>query len=121
MKISDLKAGMTDAATMLKDRNLNPFLRPLLVLLVVIVVAWFLHQGTSAQISDMRRKSEAQAAEVENREEYLKLKAKYVKLIEELPPNTQKSFDLWFRDMNGDILDMTPTTTRVIIELLLTY
>ena len=36
-------------------------------------------------------------------------------------PNTQKSFDLWFRDMNGDILDMTPTTTRVIIELLLTY
>ena len=92
MKISDLKAGMTDAATMLKDKNLNPFSRPLLVLIAVIAIAWFLHQGTSAQIADMRRKSEAQAAEVENREEYLKLKSKYVKLIEELPPNTQKSF-----------------------------
>lgn len=90
--INDMKTGMTDAATMLKDRNLNPFLRPILALLVVIVIAWFLHQGTSAQIADMRRKSEAQTAEIENREEYLRLKSKYVKLIEELPPNTQKAF-----------------------------
>lgn len=92
MRISDIKAGLTDASTMIKDRNFKPFLRPLLVLSIVIVIAWFLHEGTSSQITDMRRKAEAQAAEDENREEYLKNKSKYSKLIEELPPNTEKAF-----------------------------
>lgn len=92
MKIQDLKAGMNDASTMIKDRNFKPFLRPAAVLAVVIIIAWFLHEGTASQITDMRRKSEAQAAELENREEYLRNKSKYLKLAEELPPNTQKSF-----------------------------
>lgn len=92
MKISNLKAGMTDAISMIKDRNFKPFFRPLSMLIIVVVIAWFLHQGTSSQISDMRRKAEAQAAEIENMEEYLKNKAKYMKLAEELPPNTQKAF-----------------------------
>ncbi|MBQ2312539.1 MAG: hypothetical protein II183_00045, partial [Elusimicrobiaceae bacterium] len=61
-------------------------------LLVVIAIAWFLHQGTSAQIADMRKKAEAQTAEAENREGYLKNKSKYAKLAEQLPPNTEKSF-----------------------------
>ena len=92
MKISDLKLGMTDAVTMLKDRNFKPFLRPFAVLAVVMALAWFLHEGTSSQITDMKRKAEAQAAELENREEYLKNKGKYSRLIENLPPNTEKSF-----------------------------
>jgi len=93
MKMIDLiKTGMVDAVTMIKDRNIKPFLRPLFVLAIIIVIAWFLHEGTSAQITDMRRKSEAQAAEAENREEFLRNKSKYVKLIEELPPNKEKAF-----------------------------
>ena len=92
MKISDLKLGMNDASTMIKDRNFKPFLRPFLVMIVIVIIAWFLHEGTSAQIIDMKRKAEAQAAEVENREDYLKNKSKYSKLAEELPPNTQKAF-----------------------------
>ena len=92
MKINELKIGMLDAYTMIRNGEVKPFLRPLLVLSVVIVIAWFLHQGTYSQISDMRKKAEAQAAEIENREEYLRTKAKYVKLIENLPPNTQKAF-----------------------------
>ena len=92
MNIKDLKNGMTDASTMIKDKNFKPFIRPALVLIVIIVLAWFLHQGTSAQIKDMRKKAEAQAAEMENRDEYLRNKSKYTKLVEELPSNTQKSF-----------------------------
>jgi len=91
MNIRDIKAGMMDAVTMLKDKNPKPFIRPFLVLLGVIVIAWFLYKGTSNQIQDMRKRAEAQAAELENREEYLKNKNKYSKLIEELPPNNQKS------------------------------
>ena len=92
MKMNNLKLGMTDAITMIKDRNIKPFLRPLLLLSIVIVAAWFLHQGTSSQIKDMKRKAEAQATEIENREDYLKNKSKYLKLVEELPSNSQKSF-----------------------------
>ena len=92
MKIRDIKTGMTDAATMVKDKNFKPFVRPLFALAIVIVLAWFLHEGTSAQIRDMKKKAEAQAAELENREEYLRNKARYAKLIEELPSNKQKSF-----------------------------
>ncbi len=92
MKIEDIKTGMTDASTMIKDRNFKPFLRPFVVLLVVVIVAWSLYKGTSDQIIGMKKKAEAQAVEVENREDYLKSKAKYKKLTEELPPNTQKSF-----------------------------
>ncbi len=93
MKISDIKIGMTDAVTMIKDKNLKPFVRPFLVLVVVVFLAWFLHKGTSAQIKDMKKKAEAQAAELENREEFLRNKSKYGKLIEALPSNKQKS--LW--------------------------
>ena len=93
MKIKDLQAGMHDAVGMIRDRNLKPFVRPFLVLVVVVVIAWFLHQGTSTQIKDMQRKADAQAAEAENREDFLKNKSKYFRLAEELPPNNKKS--LW--------------------------
>ncbi|MBO4707317.1 MAG: hypothetical protein J5594_02000 [Elusimicrobiaceae bacterium] len=92
-KLKELKHGMSDIVSMVRDRNFQPFLRPLLILIVIMIAAWFLHKGTSKQISDMRKKAEAQAAEADNREEFLRNKSKYAKLIEELPSNTQKS--LW--------------------------
>ncbi len=92
MKIIDMK-GMTDAITMIKDKNLKPFVRPLFVMVVVLLLVYFLHKGTSAQIKDMKQKAEAQAAELDNREEFLRNKSKYGKLIEELPSNKQKA--LW--------------------------
>ena len=94
---------MHDAVTMVNDRNFKPFLRPLLVMVVVVVIAWFLHQGTSAQILDMKKKAEAQAAELENREDYLKNKSKYLRLAEKLPPNTQKTF--WHRSQIISIME----------------
>ena len=36
-------------------------------------------------------------------------------------PNEKSTFDVWFRTLGGDIIELLPTTTRVIIELLLTY
>ena len=36
-------------------------------------------------------------------------------------PNEKATFDVWFRTLGGDIIELLPSKTRVIIELLLTY
>ena len=36
-------------------------------------------------------------------------------------PNEKTTFDVWFRTLGGDIIELLPSKTRVIIELLLTY
>ena len=93
MKKNKITAGFSDIVSLLKENNLKPFIRPLLVLVLAIAGVYALHNSTATQIADMKRKADAQAAEVENREEYLKNKTKYVKLIEMLPPNDQK--EVW--------------------------
>lgn len=103
MKLNTITTGFTDAMTMLRENNAKPFLRPALVLLIALAAAWVLHDKISDRISEMRRKFEAQAAEVENREDYIKNKAKYVKLIEMLPPNTDK--ETWHTSQYITILD----------------
>ena len=103
MKLNTITTGFTDAMTMLRENNMRPFVRPILVLLIAVVAAWFLHDKTSEKISDMRRKFEAQAAEVENREEYLKNKLKYTNLIAELPPNKEQ--ELWHQSQLISIID----------------
>ena len=36
-------------------------------------------------------------------------------------PNNKASFDIWFRDMFGRVIELDPAKTRIIIELLLTF
>lgn len=103
MKLSTITTGFTDATTMLRENNVKPFLRPFVVLVLALIGAWVLHDNISERISDMKRKFEAQAAEVENREEYLKNKAKYIKLIETLPPNADK--ETWHTSQYITILE----------------
>ena len=86
MKKNKITAGFSDVVSLIKEKNFKPFARPMLVLLFAFAGVYFLHQSTSSQIADMKRKADAQSAEVENREEYLKNKSKYVKLVEMLPP-----------------------------------
>ncbi len=93
MKKNKITAGFSDVVSLVKEKNFTPFARPLLVLIIVAAGGYFLHQSTASQIADMKRKADAQAAEVENREEYLKNKSKYVKLVEMLPPNDKK--EVW--------------------------
>ena len=103
MKLNKITTGFTDAMTMLRENNIGPFLRPLVIIILAFAAAYVLHDKTSDKISDMRRRFDAQAAEVENREDYLKNKAKYTKLIEELPPNTEK--ELWHQTQLISIID----------------
>jgi len=103
MKLNKITTGFTDAMTMLKENNVKPFLRPFAVLVLTLIGAWVLHDNISAKISEMKRKYEAQAAEVENREDYLKNKAKYIKLIEILPPSTDK--ETWHTSQYITILE----------------
>ena len=35
--------------------------------------------------------------------------------------NSQQHFEVWFRKMNGEIIDLTPAETRMIIEMELEY
>ena len=36
-------------------------------------------------------------------------------------PTNKSSFDIWFRDMFGRVIELDPSKTRIIIELLLTF
>ena len=93
MKKYGIKTGFSDVISLLKDRNFKPFVRPFIVLLISVAIVYVLHDNTANQIAEMKKKADAQAVEVENREDYLKNKSKYVKLIEKLPPNDQK--EIW--------------------------
>ena len=110
MTISKLKTGLTDTISVLRDRNYAPFGRPLLLLIVAVSLAWLLHKGTSTQIAEMKKKSEAQAAELENREEYLRNKSKYMRLAEVLPPNTEK--EVWHKLQLVSIREQLGLTER---------
>lgn len=103
MKLKKITTGFTDTMTMLRENNVKPFLRPFVVLVLALIGAWVLHDNISERISDMKRKFDAQAAEVENREDYLKNKSKYTKLVETLPPNTEK--ETWHTSQYITILD----------------
>ena len=114
MKLNTITTGFTDAMTMLRENNAKPFVRPLFVLILAVAAAWVLHDKTSDRISEMRRKFEAQAAEVENREDYLKNKTRYIKLIEELPPNDKK--ELWHQTQLISIIDQVKLKGSVTYE-----
>ena len=114
MKKNKITAGFSDVVSLVKEKNFKPFTRPLLVLLLAIAGVYFLHQSTSSQIADMKKKADAQAAEVENREEYLKNKAKYVKLIEMLPPNDQK--EVWHQSQLISIKQQLELQDRAFIH-----
>lgn len=114
MKIRKIKAGLSDSVTMFKDKNFRPFARPFLVLLFAAIIIVSLHKGTSSQIAEMKKKAEAQAVELENREEYLRNRSKYVKLIEELPSNEQK--DVWHRTQIVTIREQASLDERALVN-----
>lgn len=114
MKKNKITAGFSDVVSLIKEKNFKPFTRPMLVLVFAFAGVYFLHQSTSSQIADMKRKADAQAAEVENREEYLKNKSKYVKLVEMLPPNDQK--DVWHQSQLISIKQQLGLQDRAFIH-----
>lgn len=88
--IEQLKSGLMDIQVMIRDGNLKPFLRPLLLGVIVFVLVWFLNKGTLSRLAEMRRKTDAQKAEIENEADYTRYKASYKRMLSTLPPFAQK-------------------------------
>ncbi len=89
--ITDIQDGLIDIKNMLLEQNFRPFIRPVLVVLTVAIVVSILNNRSETKILEMKRKVEAQQAEVENEVEYRESKAVYEKLVKELPPTDKKN------------------------------
>lgn len=89
--ITDIQDGLIDIKNMLLEQNFRPFIRPVLVVLMVAIVVSILNNRSETKILEMKRKVEAQQAEVENEVEYRQSKETYERLIKNLPPTDKKN------------------------------
>jgi Pilus assembly protein, PilO. len=88
---TDMKDGFEDIKNMLLEQNYRPFWRPVTVVLLVGIAVSILNNHSQSKIADMRRKVDAQQAEMENEVEYKNSKALYEKLVQQLPPVEKKN------------------------------
>jgi len=95
LKIKDffesIKDGFVDVRNMFLEGNYKPFLKPLVVLIVVLVVLKFLNGNAKSSVAEVRNRVEAEKAEINNEEEYKNSKAIYEKLVARLPPEAEKN------------------------------
>ncbi len=89
--ITDIQDGLIDIKNMLLEQNFRPFIRPVLVVLMVAIVVSILNNRSETKILEMKRKVEAQQAEVENEVEYRESKGIYEQLVKQLPPTDKKN------------------------------
>lgn len=89
--ITDIQDGLIDIKNMLLEQNFRPFIRPVLVVLTVAIVVSILNNRSETKILEMKRKVEAQQAEVENEVEYRESKGIYEQLVKQLPPADKKN------------------------------
>jgi len=87
----DIKEGLIDIKNMLLEQNYRPFIRPVVVVLIVGIVVSILNNRAETKILEMRRKVDAQQAEVENEVEYRESKSAYERLVKEVPPVDKKN------------------------------
>lgn len=87
----DIKDGMMDVKNMLLESNYTPFIRPVVVLLVIGFLLNFVNGKAQDGVRKVRNTVEAQRAEVENEKEYKTSKETYQGFVKNLPPTEQKN------------------------------
>lgn len=87
----DIKDGLMDIKNMFLEQNFRPFIRPVVVVLLFGIVVSISNNRAETKILEMRRKVDAQQAEVENEVEYRQSKSAYENLIQQLPPAEKKN------------------------------
>ena len=91
--ITDMKEGLNDVQNMLFEKNWNPFIRPLVLLLIVFIAVWYVNGVAGSKVWEAQRKVDAKKAEAESAKEYEDSKALYERLVKRLPDYSKK--DEW--------------------------
>lgn len=89
----DIKDGLTDVKNMLMEGNYKPFINPLICVVVVGILVYFLNGSAVEKVNSEKKKIEALRAESDNIAEYKSSKELYEKLLPQLPPLEKK--DEW--------------------------
>ena len=90
---TNMKDGFEAIANMLNEKNFKPFLRPLILVLVVFGIVYYLNGMTESRLQSASDRVDAKRAEAESATEYQKSKELYEKLIKQLPDYDKK--DEW--------------------------
>ena len=94
MKFFDgLKDGVENIKNMLYEKNYMPFVRPLIALIIVFGVVYYMNGIAESKVFDMQRKVDAKKAEADSAKEYQNSKLLYEKLLKQLPDYEKK--DEW--------------------------
>lgn len=89
--VNKLKDIFVNIQVLIQERNYMPFLRPIIVIICVFLLANFFDNRAKEQVADVKKKIEAQQAEFESEKEYKAAKTKYQNLLAQLPPSKQKN------------------------------
>lgn len=90
---TDMKEGLNDVQDMFSAGNYAPFIRPLVLLLIVFIGVYYINGMARSKVLEAQRKVDAKKAEAENAREYKESKALYESLIKALPDYSKK--DEW--------------------------
>ena len=90
---TNMKEGFEAIGNMLYEKNYKPFLRPLIVVLVVFGIVYYFNSLIEGKVQSAVNKVEAKKAEAESAKEYQDSKEMYEKLIKQLPSYDKK--DEW--------------------------
>ena len=63
---TDIKEGLSDVQNMIFEKNWNPFIRPLVLLLIVFIGVWYINGVANSKVLESQRKVEAKKAEAES-------------------------------------------------------
>lgn len=90
---TDIKDGLADVQNMMFEKNWKPFVRPLILLLIVFAGVWYINGAANSKVLEAQRKVDAKKVEAESAMEYEESKALYEDLIKQLPDYSKK--DEW--------------------------
>ncbi|MDR0952620.1 MAG: hypothetical protein LBM71_00260 [Elusimicrobiota bacterium] len=88
---TNMKEGLNDISNMLLEKNYKPFLRPLVLLIVLLFLMNLVNKHVNSQVEVIRQKVAAQKAEADNATDYIESKSAYEKLAKRLPPVAEKN------------------------------
>ena len=89
--VNSIKEDIENIKVLIQDRNWKPFWRPALIIFLVFISFHFLNNSAKDKVSVIKKKIEAQQAEIDNEKIYKTSKAKYQDLLSQLPPAGQKN------------------------------
>ena len=89
--VNIVKDSINDIRVLIQERNFKPFWRPVVLLIFIIALVFYLNDVSTKKVNNIKAKIDAQKAELDNEKDYKNTKAKYQTLLANLPPASQKN------------------------------